>query len=440
MSSHQNINNTNTKTPVGINVSGYINKIFGLGVAVRSNISAMKKVGLPYVINDFNLQFSDTVKEISLEDDKFTFENPYSINLVQINIDRLEEVFTDIDRNYFKDKYNIAFWAWELENFPEKAIPFFDFFQEIWVPSNFCAEAISKISPIPVIKIMHSIEIEKTDFGRKDFGLPEGKFIFLTMFDYYSYIERKNPIATIDAYEQSFGQNNADVLLVIKTSISNDFPKDKEKLLKRIGGNKSIILIEEILEKDQLYGLMNCCDSFVSLHRSEGFGLTMAEAMFLGKPVIATAYSANTEFMNINNSFLVKYSMVKTGDKYYCSTEKDFWANPDTDHAASLMKFVFDNPKEKKEIAQKGQEFVKTYLSPEAIGNKIKDRVTYIKKYLLSRNKDFSLELARINLEKKLLQDKIDKLKSYFPIKAKLAFKNFKNKITGKNRKYFWED
>jgi len=424
----------------GINISGYINKAFGLGTAVRANINAIKSTNIPFVINDFNLIMPETTGEIKF-DQTISKENPFDINLIQINPDNLTNTLKTVNPEYFQNKYNIAFWAWELENFPDEFKTYFSLFNEIWVPSNFCAEAISKVAPCPVIKIMHSIQIGNTPYMRKDFNLSNEKFIFMTMFDYHSSIKRKNPITTINAYEKAFGINDEKTLLVIKTSISKDFPEEKKLIIDRIGDNKSIILIEEIFENDKLYSLINCCDCFVSLHRSEGFGLTMAEAMYLGKPVIATAYSANTEFMNINNCFPVKYDLIKTGTEYYFSSDKDIWADADVDNASEQMLSVFTNQKLASEIAQKGQTYIKEYLSPEAIGNKIKQRVELIYTDLIanSDHKDSKEEML-LRFENKSLKEKLDKIRSLKSVQLKIKFKNFQNKISGKNRKYFWED
>ncbi|WP_292009519.1 glycosyltransferase [Chryseobacterium sp.] len=428
-------------TNFGVNISGYINKQFGLGEGVRSNIRAIKTTDIPYVINDFNITISKHVKDETQNALTVSKDNPYNINLVQINIDRLHAVMQETDKSYFQNKYNIAFWAWELENFPEESKVFFSLFNEIWVPSNFCTEAISKVSPVPVIKMMHSIELEAPSYTRSEFNLPEDRFIFMTMFDYYSSISRKNPLATIDAYEMAFGKNNPEVLLVIKTSIAKEFPEEKKSLMERVGDNKSIIIIEEILDRDRLYSLMNCCNCFVSLHRSEGFGLTMAEAMYLGKPVIATAYSANTEFMNINNSFLVKYDLIKTGNQYYFSTEKDVWADADIDHASQQMKLVYSNKNLASDIAQKGQNDIKKFLSPKIMGEKIKYRLELINKEIIPNlSQNTSNEESLLQFEIKLLEEKLAKIRSLKPVQWKIKFKNFQNKLTGKNRKYFWED
>lgn len=211
----------------GINVSGFINGQFGLGEGVRSNIRSIKALDIPYCINDLNIDVAKYISNAENIDEHFTTTNDYAINLIQVNFTHLTHVVKNVGMEYFENKYNIAFWAWELENFPEEAKLFFPLFDEIWVPSNFCAESISKISPIPVLKFMHSIDITEPKYKRDAFKLNEDKFIFLTMFDYYSSIDRKNPMAVIDAYLEAFGENNPNTLLVIKSSLSNDFPKEK---------------------------------------------------------------------------------------------------------------------------------------------------------------------------------------------------------------------
>lgn len=420
----------------GVNISGFIKKQFGLGVAVRSTIKSLEAAGVPYVVNDFNLKVSDFVG--NQEFVGVSPHHPYGINIIQINPDMLPYVVENVDREYFTDKYNIGYWAWELEDFP-KADHVFKLFNEIWVPSSFCAEAVSQVSPIPVLKFMHAIEPASAILPKEKLSLPADRFIFLTMFDYYSSMERKNPLAVIEAYEKAFGKNHSETLLVIKSSLSREFANDKKKLLDRIDDNASILLIEEIMPEEKLYSYMNCCDCFVSLHRSEGFGLTMAEAMYFGKPVIATEYSANSEFMNVNNSFLVKYDLISTEEHYNFVSGRGFWADADTNDAAEKMKFIFQNQDLAKKIAQKGQEHIEQKLSPEAIGRKMKMRLDFIAKNRYNNSQEKNSKDAYLEFENHKLKAQVTKLKSYKAIKMKIAIKNAINKITGKNRTYDWE-
>ncbi len=426
------------KKLAGINISGYVSKDFGLGVAVRANINAIDAAGIAYVINDANIDISKEIKEGSYDLHHLSLDNPYPINLIQINFDNLSRFFSEKGKSYFEGKYNIGFWAWELDTLPDEALPFFDLLDEIWVPSNFCADVIARYSLLPVVKIMHSVEVNTPDkFPRSAYNLPEDRFVILTMFDYHSTIERKNPIGVIDAYEQAFGCNSTEAILVIKTSIGTRFPEARSSLLNRIGSNNSILLIEEILESKKLYGLFACCDCFISLHRSEGFGLTMAEAMSLAKPVIATAYSGNTDFMTINNSFPVRYEMVSTRANYYNSTDENQWAEPDVKHAASILRYVFEHPAEVTEVAKKGQEFIKATLNCAQIGSKIEQRLKIIANTNQSKSTERDVHL--VQFENQVLQQKIDALRNIGFVKLKERFKNFQNKISGKDRKYFWE-
>ncbi|ELY1993124.1 glycosyltransferase, partial [Flavobacterium psychrophilum] len=332
---------------IGINIIGYVNKKFGLGQAVRSNISAIKSIKIPLSVNNFTL--SNEIEEILVESSN---NNPYQVNLVQINFDKLPELIREKNKEYFEKKYNIGYWVWETENFPDQAKVFFDFFDEIWTASDFCVEAISKKVSIPVFKVPHPVSF---DFEKYITSQVNEKFVFLTMFDYNSSINRKNPSDAIIAFEKAFGKNNPKVELIIKTSKSDNFQEEKSKLLHLINSNTSIKIIEEILSETDLYKLIGSCNCFVSLHKSEGFGLTMGEAMLMGKPVIATAYSANTDFMNLNNSYLVGYEMEKIGSNYYFNSETDYWAKPNINCAVKQMKEVFENQNEAIEIGKLAQ-------------------------------------------------------------------------------------
>lgn len=425
----------------GINILGYINKQFGLGEGVRSNVRAIKAAHIPFVLNDFQGKVDSDIINETTESLSLSTENPYPINLIQLNVENFHDLLTLHDNSYFKGKYNIGFWAWELEKFPPYFQHNMELLDEIWVPSNFSLNAISQVSNKPVLRFLHSIDIPPTTYTRADFNLPEDKIIYLTIFDYNSFIERKNPYATIEAFERAFEYNPSDVLLVIKTSTGQNYQSIRKELRDRIKDNKNIILIEEVLLREKLDGLMEICDVYISLHRSEGFGLTMAEAMFLAKPVIGTAYSANIEYMNAENSFPIPYTLIPTANNYIYSDLENVWANPDVERTATIMSKLYNDAELRKTIGLKAQKYVKEHLSPVTIGTRIKERIDFLYEtkipLLQQDNKDADFDLKKENA---LLKDKLAALRKVKVVKWKLALKKLTNKLTGKNRKFSWED
>ena len=359
---------------LGINIAGYINGEFGIGEGVRANIRAAEAAGIPFTINNFTRsphRKRDTTYQ------NFSQDNPHPVNLIQVNADEVETFIKHTGSSYFENKYNIGFWAWELSAFPPEWQPAFNHFHEIWTYSNHCAEAISAVSPIPVIKIMPSISLAQSALEREALNLPKHKFIFLFVFDFSSRIERKNPLAVIQAFKQAFGEDDR-VLLVVKSSNSKNFPEALASLNSAIVNHSNIKHLNGYLSKEKINGLLYNCDCYVSLHRCEGFGLTMAEAMFYGKPVIATGYSSNTEFMNVGNSFCVKYKLIPIEQDCGPYKKGNVWAAADVEHAANLMRYVFNNSQEAQQIGAIAAEEIKSLLNPQVTGDKIRKRLEYI--------------------------------------------------------------
>jgi glycosyltransferase involved in cell wall biosynthesis len=381
--------NKTLNSTFGINVVGHVTGEFGLGEGARGTLRAIEAASIPFVIKD--------IKEVSQRNldptyKKFSENNPYPINLVHANPNPVHIEL--IGSEYFQGRYNIGFWAWELPIFPHFWQGAFDLFDEIWTYSNYTAEAISKVSPIPVLKIAPSIDLPQPSLDREAFGLPKEKIIFLFMFDFGSIFERKNPLANVEAFKRAFDRANEEVLLVIKFRPHPQFQKQQEQLVRAAEDWPSIRFIEGDLKKEEVHALVNCCDCYVSLHRAEGFGLTMAEAMFYSKPVIATAYSSNVEFMNVGNSFLVKYDLVTTAEDYGPYPKGSVWAQPDIDHAAYLMQYVFNNYQEAQQVGVRAAREIKSLLSPQAVGNTIISRLEHIMKIRIHKQ----LEQSQVQL------------------------------------------
>ncbi|KMQ67171.1 hypothetical protein ACM39_15470 [Chryseobacterium sp. FH2] len=424
----------NNKEVFGVNMSGFFNAEIGFGEAIRSNLNALKKVGVPAKPINFNLNVRNRLNDTSVSFDDNV--NNYPVNIVHLNMDAILSFLQEKSSDYFKGKYNIGYWAWEMEEFPDIYAEYFKFYDEIWTCSRYCLDSMSLKSPIPVVNIPHPIDIKTEDIDTNfETGIPDDCFNFLFVFDYNSLIERKNPVGLIDAYEKAFGINNQKVKLILKTSLSNQHSKSKRKVVERIGDNKSIIYKEEMLRRPELLALINKADCYISLHRSEGFGLTMAEAMALGKPVIATGYSGNLDFTNTNNSFLVKYKMVKHEVDLSVLPKNNYWSEPNTDHAAELMKFVFENQDQAFEIGKKAKEDIQTYFSLEAIGTRMKTRLDIIEKTILSERDDFEAKnnLLKIVSENKILEKRVKYLEKGFYNKARKKVNEILKKIKGRS-------
>ena len=407
----------------GINVFGYIDGEFGLGEAIRLLIKAIEKANIPHVLLNYDTPTAHRHNDVTYQN--FSKEAPYLINLVLLGPTEARKIATYFNIDFFKNKYNIFFLNWESENLPQEYIKNLNFYDEIWTPATYCSEVVNKNCSTPTKTISYPLEIiidnafdlESDNFYNKS------KFNFLYIFDYNSTLERKNTLNLIKAFKLAFLKDDNSVCLTIKTSRSTRFSYEKELLLAEIANYQNIKIIEKIFDKNTLHKIINGCDSYVSLHRSEGFGLTMAEAMYFGKPVIATGYSGNTEFMNSSNSFLVKYKLCKVETNIINYDTSTIWSEPDVNHAAELMQIVKLNTEAVKSIAIKGQSDIKKYFSVDEIGTKIKEEINIIyKNYKVNPYKE---ELIVVTIENELYQNELSKIKKSKLIQHILNIKQF---------------
>jgi len=361
-----------TSLAFGVNVAGYLQGEFGVGEIARASFKSLTAVGMPCVLNNVEA-YVHRHEDKTLEN--FSPDNPYSFNLVHVNADQAH-VFANLKgAAYFKQRYNIACWFWELSTFPRSWQSSFNYYQEIWVASAFCQESIAAQAPIPVVKMIQPVLIDpaKVNPDRSRLGLPQDKFIYGFVFDYMSVVERKNPLASINAFKLAFGDSE-DVLLLIKTINGNQVPDQVQRLHQAAKGS-NIQFIDGYWARDEIINLVSSLDSYVSLHRSEGLGISMAQAMYLKKPVIATGYSGNMEFTNHNNSFLVRYQLAEIQENLGPYTKGQHWAEPDAEHAAELMRFVFDNQAHAQKIAERAEADIKANMTPEVTGSAMKERL-----------------------------------------------------------------
>jgi glycosyltransferase involved in cell wall biosynthesis len=273
--------------------------------------------------------------------------------------------------------HRIAYWAWELEAVPDEWVMAASLVDEIWSPTEFVAQAMRARIPLPVHRMLPGVEVEAvTPLARARFGIPEDHCVFLFMFDLHSQIHRKNPIGVIRAFENAFRADER-VTLLIKASGGDMHPKDLAEL-ERAARGSNVVLVHEMFSRAAAYGLIAMCDCYVSLHRSEGFGLGMAEAMLLGKPVIATGYSGNLDFMTRDNSMLVDYQMVEITEDRPLYTKGNRWAEPSIDHASEYLRHVYQHREEAAALAARVQPEIANKLSLKQAGQRMQTRLQEI--------------------------------------------------------------
>lgn len=359
----------------GVNLVGYANGMLSLGEHLRMTAEAFRVVETDLSIIDYSNGARDR-QQIADDWVDLTLVNRHIVNIFHINADQMLNAYCHFGHGFFQNRYNIGFWAWELERFPATWAPVAALLDEIWAPSRFVQAAIASATDKCVTLMPQCIEIPSFERRRRShFGLREDRFLFIFTFDFLSYIDRKNPIGAIRAFREAFPNNEQKAGFVLKVMNGDEQDPRWHAMLSEIGGDERIKVINQRMSRAESLALVDCCDCFVSLHRSEGFGRGPAEAMLMGKPVIATGYSGNVDFTRPDNSFVVDYRLIPVLADQYVFGEGQVWAEPDIHHAAQHMRLVVTQRGESDAIARRGQAFVREHLSAPRIGDRMMARL-----------------------------------------------------------------
>jgi glycosyltransferase involved in cell wall biosynthesis len=334
----------------GANVIGFLSAQAGLGVSGRALQQALDRASIPHSLVPLAHPFADERGSRQIRD------APYDVNIVCGTPDLIIAVGRDLGGEILRNRYNVGLFFWEAEQFLPHVAQAFDLTDEVWASSRFIADAVSPIFDGPVQIYPHPFIPPPTppSLNRAELGLPEG-FLFLFVFDYSSSFKRKNPLGAVKAFKTAFEPGEGPIL-AIKSIVGEHRLVEREQLWFETINRPDIFLLEGTWPEAKKDALMAMAGCYVSLHRSEGLGMTMAESMILGKPVIATGYSGNMEFMSSENSYLVRYGMTKVGpdaDPYHPDWE---WAEPDIGHAAELMRQVYEDQHESQRRGALGRE------------------------------------------------------------------------------------
>lgn len=365
----------------GINLIGDIQAETGLGQSMRILAGIIKKGGIPFEIRQTNLH-GDLEHNDNTWAHKLVEKVKYDVNIIHWIPETWAADYNEADNSLFDYRYNIAYWLWELEDFPDRWLPGIRTVDEIWTPSEFISNSIRKKTDKPVITIPYAIEMKREGYlDRKYFSLPEDKLLFLTMYDFISISERKNPEAVIDAYMKAFPVGDSHVendMVGIVIKVNHAEEKKLVELKNKLKNYKNVYFITKNLTRLEVDSLLNMCDILVSLHRSEGFGLPLAEAMALGKPVIATNWSASIEFMNEENACLVDYRLIKLKKTIGPYEKGNYWADADTSHAAYYMKKLWEDKEYRELIGKNAENHVKEHLTYTCSADRMKNRLKEI--------------------------------------------------------------
>lgn len=347
----------------GINLIGYTKHDTGLGQSTRLLLSELQASGVDCSIIPYAQSKEYSMTDTSF-DDLISEDNPYGINVFHINAHEFTMAYMNLGKKVFDNHYNIAFWLWELEEFPEEWVPCINLLDEIWTPSEFISNSLRKKTSKPVVTIPYHVTAPvNTTFNREYFSLPENQFLFLGMYDSNSISERKNPQAVIKAFKAAFDPNDARVGLVLK--INHIKEQELNALKEELNGYTNVYFLLNNMTKLEVNSLIQSVDVYVSLHRAEGFGLVLAEAMLLGTPVIATNYSANTEFMNQEVACLVDYDLIELQENISLYQKGNYWADPNIETAANYMKLLANDREYYDCLTDNAKKYIQETLSME---------------------------------------------------------------------------
>lgn len=359
----------------GVNIIGYFAAELGIGEAGRAMLATLEHLGEPCAV--VNETTTANRQEYRLARG-FDEVREHDINLMVINSDQLPRTMESLRDRLRPDQYTVGVWAWELEEFPASmhiGVPYVD---EVWTYSRHAFDAIGRAIDTPVHCVpLPVVEYSANPDTRNPLAI-DAAFTFLFCFDFHSFIERKNPFGVVDAFCRAFAPGEGPTL-IIKSINGRSALRSLEMLRGAANGRPDIHIVDAYLDIADTRALIASCDCYVSLHRAEGFGYTMAEAMLGGKPVIASNYSGNLEFMNDSNSFLVSCgrSEVPPGcDPYPAGA---VWGDPDLAEAARLMRLVYEDESTRARVGAQARQDIGRLHSPAARAPLIAARLAAIR-------------------------------------------------------------
>lgn len=364
-------NQARSGSQCGVNVVGFPQGVLGIGEDAR--VAALCISNIPYYNSVLiNAPIPGPEKLVEISDKTPLVEFPtYPTTLYCLPPTEMIRLALEGGKELIEhNDYKIGAWPWELPEWPYSLRKIRDLVDEIWAQSEYVKACFAKNSSVPVYNVPMAVTLPNpTKNIREELGLPIDKFLFYLMFDGNSWLSRKNPLGGVQAFKRAFSDMDEfqGVGLVIKAmNIRNEDPiwKEVEKIA---ASDDRIHIITDTLSRQDVVNFMYSCDSYISLHRSEGFGRVIAESMLLGKPVVVSNYSGNVDFCKESTSYLVNGSLTPLSNSEYLFSEGQYWFEPDLKEAANQLVIVVANKEQRTQIAEQGRRFIEENYSTDAV-------------------------------------------------------------------------
>ncbi len=380
--------------PLGVNLAGYLDATVGVGEAARHVAGALQAAGV--AVAPAGLSSRGAPRS---QDGAPTEPAEHQITLVCANPDAMTGAREELGPGAFEGRHVIGMWWWEVAAVHGRWLRAFDLVDEVWAGSRFVADVFAAIAPVPVVHVPMPVpEPVCSSHGRAQLGLPQDAFLFGFALDYASVAARKNPLGLIEAFARAFpphSDDGAGAALVLKTLGGDRHPDEHAAVLAAAAAHPAVTVIDAHYGSEDKNALIRALDCYVSLHRSEGFGLTIAEAMLLGTPVVATDYGGSRDFVTPFNALLVDSRPVRIGAGHAPYPAEGVWAEPDLDHAAAQMRAVRAAPQAAAARAVRARADVAARHAPAVAGRAMADRLARV----LHHPSDASGATAALDLE-----------------------------------------
>lgn len=360
-------------------VAGLFNSANGIGEGARSTYRALQAVGL----NPIAVDLTDPFAPRDLSSDIHCLPMPANNEgtlILQLNAPETSSALQHLEMSRSRNWYTIGYWAWELPNFPARWEKAFRFLSEIWTISEFTAQALAQHPKAPKISVFgHAISPPAhIRHSRAKFGWQSDEFVFLTMADGMSSLQRKNPFAAIRAFQAAFGDDPS-TRLIVKTRNLSSHETAYADLREAIGTASNINILNESLTDHERWTLLKSADALISFHRAEGFGLPLAEMMSWGKPVICTNWSGNMDFVDEDSAALVTSKLIPCEDRYRVYTETGtLWAEIDMADAVRQLKRVVQDKVFRHQIGKAARLKIRSVCSESSIGSQMRQHLAEI--------------------------------------------------------------